>query len=190
MNPIYLTPIMVLFEEESSLFSADQMGGYAVTALFTLTNLAVAFFFIRWLFKKLLLPVINKRQEQINASIDEASKAEEEAKQHEEESKQAIEDARVQASEIIENSKDNAEKQAAIIKEKANEEAAEILARAESDAKRMKRVALEEMKDEISDLAVVIAGKVIGDVVSEYKLKELSNKYTDEALSSEVNEIG
>ena len=185
MNPFMLTPLMVLFEEESSLFSADQMGGYAVTALFTLTNLAVAFFVIRLLFKKLLIPVINKRQEQINAS-----KAEEEAKQHEEESKQAIEDARVQASEIIENSKENAEKQAAIIKEKANEEAAEILARAESDAKRMKRVALEEMKDEISDLAVVIAGKVIGDIVSEYKLKELSNKYTDEALSNEVNEIG
>lgn len=190
MNPFMLTPLMVLFEEESSLFSADQMGGYAVTALFTLTNLAVAFFVIRLLFKKLLIPVINKRQEQINASIDGASKAEEEAKHHEEESKQAIEDARVQASEIIENSKENAEKQAAIIKEKANEEAAEILARAESDAKRMKRVALEEMKDEISDLAVVIAGKVIGDIVSEYKLKELSNKYTDEALSNEVNEIG
>ena len=190
MNPYLLAPLMVFFEEESSLFSADQMGGYAVTALFTLTNLAVAFFLIKLLFKKLLLPVINKRQEQINASIDEASKAEEEAKQHEEESKQAIEDARVQASEIIESSRENAEKQAAIIKEKANEEAAEILARAESDAKRMKRVALEEMKDEISDLAVVIAGKVIGDVVSEYKLKDLSNKYTNEALSNEVNEIG
>ena len=54
----------------------------------------------------------------------------------------------------------------------------------------MKRVALEEMKDEISDLAVVIAGKVIGDVVSEYKLKDISDKYTNEALSSEVNEIG
>ena len=190
MNPIILTPILLVLEEEPSLFSADQMGGYAVTALFTLTNLAVAFFVIRLLFKKLLLPVINKRQEQINASIDEAAKAEEEAKKHEEESKQAIDDARIQASEIIENSRENAEKQADIIKEKANEEASNIISRAESDSQRMKRVALEEMKDQISDLAVVIAGKIIGDVVSESKLKELSDKYTEEVLQNEVNKIG
>ena len=54
----------------------------------------------------------------------------------------------------------------------------------------MKRVALEEMKDQISDLAVVIAGKIIGDVVSESKLKELSDKYTEEVLQNEVNKIG
>ena len=90
MNPIILTPLLLVIESEPSLFSADQMGGYAVTALFTLTNLAVAFFFIRLLFKKLLLPVLNKRQEQINASIDEASKAEEEAKASETKSTEEV----------------------------------------------------------------------------------------------------
>ncbi len=190
MSLYTMASVMALIEQDTSLFSADQMGGYAVTALFTLTNIAVAFFFFRWLFKKFLLNIINKRQEQINSSLEEATKAEEVAKSHEEESKQAIEDARVQASEIIENSRENAEKQAAIIKEKANDEAAEILARAESDAKRMKRVALEEMKDEISDLAVVIAGKVLGDVVAESKLKDLADKYTNETLCDEVNKIG
>ena len=190
MNLYSIASVVALIEQDTSLFSADQMGGYAVTALFTLTNIAVAFFVLRLLFKKFLLNIINKRQDQISSSLEEASKAEEEAKAHEEQSKQAIEDARVQASEIIESSRENAEKQAAIIKEKANDEAAEILARAESDAKRMKRVALEEMKDEISDLAVVIAGKVLGDVVSESKLKELSDKYTNETLINEVNKIG
>ena len=190
MNLFITSTLCMLLESEPSLFSADQMGGYAVTALFTLTNLIVAYIAISMLFKKLLLPVINKRQEQINASVDEASKAEEEAKKHEETSKQDIDEARIQASEILENARENAEKQADIIKEKANSDAADILNRAESDAKRMKRVALEEMKDEISDLAVVIAGKVIGEVVDEYKLKELSNKYTNEVLGNEVNEIG
>ena len=190
MDLFVTSTLYMLLESEPSLFSADQMGGYAVTALFTLTNLVVAYIAISLLFKKLLLPVINKRQEQINASVDEAAKAEEEAKKHEETSKQSIEEARVQASEILENARENAEKQADIIKEKANSDAADILNRAESDAKRMKRVALEEMKDEISDLAVVIAGKVIGEVVDEYKLKELSTKHTNEVLGNEVNEIG
>lgn len=190
MDLLITQTIKVVLDAEPSLFSPDQMGGYAVTALFTLTNLAVAYIVISILFKKLLLPVINKRQEQINASIDDAAKAEEEAKKHEEESKQAIDDARIQAAEILENARENAETQAEIIKEKANSDAADILSRAEADAKRMKKVALEEMKDQISDIAVVIAGKVIGDVVSESKLKEISNKYTDEVLENEVNKIG
>jgi seryl-tRNA synthetase len=49
--------------------------------------------------------------------------------------------------------------------------------------------ALEEMKDEISDLAVTISGKVLGEVVSEEKLKSMSDKYTDEVLREEVNKL-
>ena len=45
------------------------------------------------------------------------------------------------------------------------------------------------MKDEISDLAVTISGKVLGEVVSEEKLKSMSDKYTDEVLREEVNKL-
>ena len=190
MVNLYSICLMIALEEDSSLFSADQLGGYAVTALFTVINVFITYLIIKKLLFKPIIGIMKNRQDQINNSLEEAEKAAQEAKKHEEDSKKAIEDARIEASEIIENSRENAEKQAEIIKEKANDDASGILSRAESDSKRMKKVALEEMKDQISDLAVVISGKVIGDVVSESKLKELSDKYTDEVLENEVNKIG
>lgn len=177
-------------EAESGLFTADQFGGYAVTFLFTIINVLVAYLVIKKFVFKPVMGILKNREDKIRASLEEAEKAASEAKENAEISKKAIEDARIEASEIIESSKENAEKQAEVIKGKADEEANEIVSRAEADAKRIKRVALEEMKDEISDLAVTISGKILGEVVSEESLKEMSDKYTDEVLKEEVNKLG
>ena len=53
----------------------------------------------------------------------------------------------------------------------------------------MKKVAIEEMKDEISDLSVEVAGKVIGDVVEHDKLKDLAVKHTDALVGGEVGTL-
>ena len=62
----------------------------------------------------------------------------------------------------------------------------EILLRAEEDVARMKRVALEEMKDDLTDLAVQIASKVLGDAVDQSNLEASAAKYTDEVIEAEV----
>ena len=69
---------------------------------------------------------------------------------------------------------------------KANADASEILLRAEEDVARMKRVALEEMKDDLTDLAVQIARKVLGDAVDQSTLEASAAKYTDEVIEAEV----
>lgn len=180
---------VVSLEEETSLFSADQFGGYASTAVFAIINVIVAYIVIKLLIFKPIMNIMKKREDQIRASVEDADKAKEDAVKNAEQSKQAIDDARIEAADILEQSKENAEKQADVIIAKANDDAAEIIARAETDAKRIKRVALEEMKDELSDLAVKISAKVLGDVISEDKLKDLSDKYTDETLTEEVNKL-
>ena len=187
MNPVIAK--VVLEAEETSLFSADQFGGYAVTFLFTIINVLVAYIVIKRFIFKPIMKIMKNREEKIKTSLEEAEKSAEEARQNAEISKKEIEDARIEASQIIESTKENAEKQAQIIKGKADEEAGEIISRAETDAKRIKRVALEEMKDEISDLAVTISGKVLSEVVSEEKLKSMSDKYADEVLREEVNKL-
>ena len=80
----------------------------------------------------------------------------------------------------------NAEKQADGIVKKAREDAAEILARAEEDAARMKRAAVDELKDDIADLAVQVAERVLGDAVPKNTLRASAKKYTDEITGSEV----
>lgn len=176
--------------EEPSLFSADQMGGYAATILLTLINILLVFLFFKFVLFKPILGIIKKREEQINASVENAAKSEQEAAVNAEVSKQAIDDARAEASQILEDSRADAEEQAKIIKMKAKEEADEILDRAQAEVLRMKKVSIEQMKDEISDLAVEVAGRVIGDVVEHDKLKTLAVKHTDELIDEEVDEIG
>ncbi len=176
--------------EETSLFSANQMGGYAATILLTVINVLLVFIFFKLVLFKPILGIIKKREEQINANVENAAKSEAEAAANAEQSKQAIDDARAEASQILEDARADAEDQAKIIKMKAKEEADEIIGRAQAEVLRMKKVSIEQMKDEISDLAVEVAGRVIGDVVEHDKLKDLAVKHTDELVGEEVDRIG
>lgn len=173
--------------EQTSLFSADQMGGYAATILVTIINVAVAFIVIKLFVFKPILKAIKNREELIAGELKDAEEAKKEAELNAENSKQIIDDARAEASRILEEAHEDAGKQAQIIKGKASEEAAEMIERAENEVLRMKKVTIEQMKDEISDLAVEVAGRVIGDVVEHDKLTLLARKHTDELAGEEVD---
>ncbi len=192
MTPYFYNAFRAVLEadSESGLFSADQFGGYAVTALFTLINLLAAFIVLKTFVFKPIMKVMHKREEQINSQIDEAEKSKAAAKVNEEESRKAIDDARLEAAGIVDASKENADKQAEIIIASAKAEASEIIKRAEEDSKRMKKAALEDMKDELSDLAVVIAGKIIGDALSTDKLKVIADEQAEAVIKDEVNKLG
>ncbi len=173
--------------EQTSLFSADQMGGYAATILVTIINVAVAFIVIKLFVFKPILKAIKNREELIAGELKDAEEAKKEAELNAETSKQIIDDARAEASRILDEAHEDAGKQAQIIKGKASEEAAEMIERAENEVLRLKKVTIEQMKDEISDLAVEVAGRVIGDVVEHDKLTLLARKHTDELVGEEVD---
>ena len=178
--------INVVLDTESSLLSPDQMAGYAVTALCVIVNVIVAFIVIKLFIFKPLFKMIKKRQETLNNELDSATAKNEEAEGYLSESKKSIENARIKASGIIEEARENAEKQADSIVKKAQEDAAEILKRAEEDASRMKRSAMDELKDDIADLAVQVAERVLGDAVPKASLVESAKKHTEAVVGSEV----
>ncbi len=172
--------------EESSLFSPDQFAGYAVTAVMTAVNLIVAYIVIKRFIVKPILKMIHNRQDALNNELEEATKSKEEADNVVATSKTTIDDARRKAAEIIDEARDNANRQSDLIVKKANEDAASIVDGAEEDVIRMKRVALEDMKDDITDIAVQIAQKVIGDAIPKAQLVESATVHTNEAIEAEV----
>lgn len=172
--------------EESSLFSPDQFAGYAVTAVMTAVNLIVAYIVIKRFIVKPILKMIHNRQDALNNELEEATKSKEEADNVVATSKTTIDDARRKAAEIIDEARDNANRQSDLIVKKANEDAASIVDRAEEDVIRMKRVALEDMKNDITDIAVQIAQKVIGDAIPKAQLVESATVHTNEAIEAEV----
>ena len=177
----------LLFEAgESNLFSPDQFAGYAVTAVITIFNILLVFVVFRLFAYKKILKLIHSRQEALDAELEEAKKAREEAQAIVDSSKETIDDAKRKGSAIMEEAKANAEKQSKAVIEQANVEAQQIIVRAEEDAARMKRNAFESMKDDIADLSVQIAGHIIGDAVSKDELSKSAAKHTEEILSQEV----
>ncbi len=178
--------LRVVLDTESSILSPDQMAGYLVTGICVIINVVVAYLILKRFVFKRLANMIGKRQESLNNELDEAVHKNEEATGNLEDSKKQIEEARIKASGIIEEARENAEKQADGIVKKAREDAAEILARAEEDAARMKRAAVDELKDDIADLAVQVAERVLGDAVPKNTLCASAKKYTDEITGSEV----
>ena len=50
----------------------------------------------------------------------------------------------------------------------------------------MKRSAMDELKDDIADLAVQVAERVLGDAVPKASLVESAKKHTEAVVGSEV----
>ena len=173
-------------EKESSILSPDQMAHYAVTAIVTIVNVLIAYFILKLVLFKPLIKVINKRKESIAAQVKNAEKQEKEASEKLDEASKRIDASHEEAIQIIADARSQAEKQSQTIIETAKKEAQEIRDRAEEDAKRTRKAMLEEMKDEVADLAVSIAGHVLGTVGDEKKESELRDKVNAELQSTEV----
>ncbi|MBR2751101.1 MAG: F0F1 ATP synthase subunit B [Clostridiales bacterium] len=173
-------------EKESSILSPDQMAHYAVTAIVTIVNVLIAYFILKLVLFKPLIKVINKRKESIAAQVENAEKQEKEASEKLDEASKRIDASHEEAIQIIADARSQAEKQSQTIIETAKKEAQEIRDRAEEDAKRTRKAMLEEMKDEVADLAVSIAGHVLGTVGDEKKESELRDKVNAELQSTEV----
>ena len=182
----YIALLLFEAEIESNLFSPDQFAGYAVTAVITIFNVLLVFIVFRLFAYKKILNLIHARQEALDAELEAARKSREEAQAIVDSSKETIDEAKRKGSAIMEEAKANAEKQSKAVITQANEEAQQIIVRAEEDAARMKRNAFESMKDDIADLSVQIAGRIIADAVSKEDLEKSAAKHTEEILDKEV----
>jgi len=137
------------------------------TIVFTLINTLIIFLLYRFLLHNKVMAVLDKRQQEINADFEAADTAKKEAEQ-----------TKAEYTEKLKASKEEAEQIVAAATKKASEKQAEIIAEANADAARMKqqaqesieqekRRALNEVKDQISEVVVLAASKVCEKEISE-----------------------
>ncbi|MBP5655516.1 MAG: F0F1 ATP synthase subunit B [Clostridiales bacterium] len=175
-------------EETTGLFTPDQFAGYAVTAVFTIINLIVAYIIIKKLVYGKIIKAMRERRDALNSELAAAEEANAKASEVADNSQQIIDDAKAEASVIIEDAKSNAEKQADVIIQNAEEEAAAIIARAEDDAAKLRISSIEDMKDDISDLAVTVAERILGEAVPHDNLAAMAAKHTEDVINAEVKQ--
>ena len=132
------------------------------TALFVLLNTLAIFFVAK---KFLFVPVknmIDSRQKEIDDMYAEADAAKETAQTLEEEYRQKLSAAQDTSERIVKEAVARGQNREEEILRQAKEEADAMLVKASADIAQEKKKALNDAKDEISDIAMSIAEKVVG----------------------------
>ena len=143
----------------------------------TICNLFIQMYLIKRFLFKPINNMLQKRKELADAEIQEAVKAKEEALAMKNEYEHSISEAREKAGEIVASAQKTASLQSEEILRDAARQANAMKAKAESDIAQEKRKAVNEIKNEIGDLAVEIAGKVIEKEINEEDHTKLIDEF-------------
>ena len=134
-----------------------------------------------WLFKKFLFQpvkkILAKRREEINGLYTDAEAAKESALQEQTACAEKLAAADTEAAEILSRAREQAREKSDAMLSAARSDAAAMKEKAAADIQLEKKKAVNEMKDELSSLAVQIAGKVTERELDEAKHGELIDSF-------------
>ncbi len=147
-----------------------------------LLNLFIQVMLIKKFLFKPIREVLAKRKAMADAEIADATRAKEEAESLKSEYEASMKQARDKANDILATAQKSAAQQSEEIIREANAQAVSIKSKAERDIEQERRKAVNEIKDEIGDMAMEIAGKVIE--------RELNANDHEKLIDEFINKVG
>ena len=150
------------------------------TALFILLNTLTIFFVAK---KFLFIPVknmIDSRQKEIDEMYASADNAKASAEAMQSEYQQKLSAAQATSERMVQEAVARGQAKEEEIIRQANSEAAAILDKAAADIAQEKKKAINDAKDEISEMAMAIAGKVVGRELTAADQSKLVDSFIDE----------
>ncbi len=156
----------------------------------TIVGVLCNFLILLILFKKFLFGPVNKiideRKAQVTKTYDEADEALTKAKSMEAEYTEKLAAAKEESAEIVKAASKKAQARSDEMIEAAKNEANAIVTKANADIERERRRAVNQIKDEISDIAFSVAGEIIGrEVSSDGEQDRLIDEFIDKIGSDE-----
>ena len=150
------------------------------TALFTLINTIALFLVLKIFLFKPIMKMIADRQQEIDDMYDAAGRAKESAAALETEYKDKLSVASETSERMVKEAVARGQNREEEIIRQANMEADAIRNKAAADIAQEKKKAINDAKDEISVIAMAIAGKVVGRVLSDADQASLVDHFIDE----------
>ena len=147
--------------------------------LISLCNLIILFFILKKFLFKPVKRILSQRQAEYDAKFAEADDKLSEAEKIKADLEDKYSKADDEADRIIKEAKDNASRRGDAILAEAKDKAGIIVKNAESEAELRRRKADESIKNEIADVSVEIAEKIIGREVSEEDHRRLLDEFID-----------
>lgn len=158
----------------------ELLGVNFFNALFTLANTLAIFFVAKKFLYKPVMKMIRDRQKEIDDQYQAADAAKESAAELENEYKQKLSVAAETSERIVKEAYERGQRREEEIIRQANEEASAIRQKASADIAQEKKKAINDAKDEISEMAMAIAQKVVGRALSEADQASLVDHFIEE----------
>ncbi len=150
------------------------------TALFTLLNTLTIFFVAKKFLFGPVMKMIEDRQKEIDDMYDAAGEAKSAAAALESEYQKKLSVAAETSERMVKEAVTRGQHREEEIIRQANLEADAIRSKAAADIAQEKKKAINDAKDEISEMAMAIAGKVVGRTLSDADQASLVDHFIDE----------
>ena len=150
------------------------------TALFTLANTIALFIILGKRLWKPVMKIIDDRQKEIDDMYAEAETAKASALAMEQEYTQKLSEATDTGERLVREAQLRGQNRQEEIIRQANAEADAIRRKAAADIDREKKKAINDAKNEISDIALTIAGKVVEKELTDTDQSALVDRFIDD----------
>ena len=150
------------------------------TMIFAWCNLLILYFFLKKLLFKPVKNMIDSRQKEIDDMYTDAESSRKSADALKVEYEEKLAAANEKSEEILKNAQRKAELRGEEILAEANQKAKRTLERAEEEIVLEKKQALNDVKNEVSSLAISIAEKVLERDVDESEHAKLIDEFIEE----------
>lgn len=149
------------------------------TCLFTLVNLFILYNFMKKLLFKPVQSMIDSRQKEIDDLYADAGRSKAEAEALKTQYEGQLSEANAERERILKAAHQRALQQQETMLREAQEQAARTLKRADEQIELEKKQARNELKNEVSDMAVQIAGAVLARDVKPAEHEALIDSFID-----------
>lgn len=141
----------------------------------------ITFALLLWILKKIawkpLLSALENRENKIRDDLQRAEDARTGAESILAEHKALVQNSEIEARKIIDEAKSTADQVKQGIIDTANEQARQMTAQAKAEIQREKDTALSQLREEVADLAIRAAGKILGEELDENRHRKMVNDF-------------
>ena len=150
------------------------------TMIFTWGNLIILFLLMKKFLFKPVNNILDKRKEEINTMYKNAEEDEITAKEMKNEYEMRLRDAKNEADEIVKTASRKAILKEEEIISEANIQASKIIERAKNQVEIERSNALAELREDVSEISVMIASKVLEKDIKESDHRDIIDKFINE----------
>lgn len=161
--------------------AGESMGTAVGTSIVLLASFIVLLLVLSYYVWKPVKKIMDDREQLIHDDIDSAEQRKAEAERLKAENEALLKQTQTEISELMENAKGQAKKEQEAIITDAQTRASQMIQEAKVDIEREKEQAVRDINDQVAELSVLIAEKMIVKELNVEDQKSLVSKYLQEA---------